>query len=136
MKDFKADYSYNALIMYLVLTGVLMYAILNEEHWYFYAFYPVAFYLLPYLYNSRTKYQITAEELVIEKIFNKKIIPTNRIRRVEIVEKKKWIQILNGKPNRYVVVKFNKFDEIEIYPEHLEKFQELLLQQKEADVVR
>jgi hypothetical protein len=135
MEVFKANYGYNALIMLCVLSAILSPVILYDEHWYFYAFYPFVFYLLPYIDNSRTKYQITSKELVIEKIFNKQIISTNRIRRVEIAEKKKWIQILNGKPNRYVSVQFNKFDEIHVYPENPEKFQEMLLKQKEAEII-
>ncbi|WP_155827671.1 hypothetical protein [Gillisia sp. JM1] len=51
------------------------------------------------------------------------------------MEKKKWIQILNGKPNRYVSVQFNKFDEIHVFPENPEKFKKMLLKQKEPEII-
>ncbi len=127
---FKANYGYNALIMFSLFTPILFYMALNDEHWHFYFLYPFMFYLLPLIYNSRAKYKITAEKLIVEKIFSNKIIPTNRIRRVEILENKKWIQILNGRPKLYVSIKYNKFDEIHEYPENPEKFQELLLNKK------
>jgi len=115
--------------------GIFSYAFFKIELWYIYAFYPFVFYLLPYIINSRTKYQITAKELSIEKIFNKKVIPTNRIRRVEILENKKWIQFLNGKPDRCVSVQYNKFDEVFVYPDNPEKFRDLLLKYKEAKII-
>tara|TARA_R100000935_G_scaffold58722_1_gene97284 strand:+ start:1838 stop:2248 length:411 start_codon:yes stop_codon:yes gene_type:complete len=131
MEVFKANYGSSALIMFVALMGVFSYAFFNLKHWYFYAFYPFIIYLLPYIENSRIKYQITAKELVIEKIFNKKIIPKNRIRRVEILENKKWIQFLNGKPERYITIKYNKLDETNVFPENPEKFRDLLLNCKE-----
>jgi len=48
------------------------------------------------------------------------------------MENKKWIQILNGKPDRYVSVQYNKFDEIYVYPENPKKIRDLLLNYKEV----
>lgn len=132
MEEFKANYGFNALIMFSFFTALFLYVTLKDEHWHFYTIYPFMFYLIPFIYNSRANYKISAEALTVEKIFSKKIIPTNRIRRVEILENKKWLQVLNGKPKLYVSIKYNKFDEIFEYPENPEKFQELLLKHKEA----
>lgn len=134
MEDFKANYGYNALIMFSLLLCFVVFALLNEGSRHLYMIYPFAYYLLPLFYNSRAKYKITNESLLVEKLFSKKIIPTNRIRRVEILKNEKWIQILKGRPKLYVSIKYNKFDEILEYPENPEKFRDLLLELKESQV--
>jgi len=68
MEIFKANYGFKALLMFFALMGIFSYSFFKNELWYFYAFYPFVFYLLPYINNSRTKYQITAKELLIEKV--------------------------------------------------------------------
>ncbi len=134
MEDFKANYGYNALIMFSLLLCFAVFALLNEGSSHLFMIYPFAYYLLPLFYNSTANYKITNESLLVEKLFSKKIIPTNRIRRVEVLENEKWLQILKGRPKHYVSIKYNRFDEIHEYPENPEKFRDLLLRLKESQL--
>mgnify|MGYP003126263192 CR=1 FL=1 len=98
-----------------------------------YLLYAFFFFLFPFIYHSFTNYSLATTQLILIEPFNKKRIDFSKIIDVEIKQHKKWVRFLYGQPKIYVLVKYNKYDEMHIYPKFPEKFREMLLHNLEEE---
>jgi len=132
-QKFRSNYGNTALILFVALSMVLVLTAYYEQEWHLYLFYPFFFFLFPFIYHSYIVYSLSTTQLILNEPFNKKRIDFSKISEVEILEHKKWVRFLYGQPKIYVLLKYNKYDEMHVYPKFPEKFKEALLNNLEED---
>ena len=131
-QQFRSNYGNSAIILFIVFSLILGLTAYYEQELHLYLLYPFFFFLIPFVYYSFTNYGITNTQFLLNEPFNKKRVALKDICVVEIKQYKKRIRFLYGQPKIYVLVKYNRYDEMHIYPKFPENFREALFQKLEV----
>ena len=114
--------------IFSIIVGLIAYI---EGEWNFLLLYPFFFFLIPFIYNKLTNYKVTSSQFILEQPYKKTHIDLRTIKEVEIKTYNNWVHLLYSQPRTYVYLKYNKFDEIKIFPDSINRFTEILLQHME-----
>ncbi len=116
MKTIKANKSYNALITwFIILLSLLLFSYyfhfsLISTAVYFFIFIPQLFVLLP------TKYELSSDHLLVTTCwFFKSILEFNKVRSFTIHKPNRFRRLFFGHPSETIWVKYNKFDDVQLF---------------------
>ncbi len=127
-EKFKSNYGFSGIVMFVIfsiIVGIIAYI---EGEWNFLLLYPFFFFLIPFIFNKLTNYKVTSSKFILEQPYQRTHIDLQTIKEVEIKTNNNLIHLLYSQPKIYVYIKYNKFDEMKIFPDSPEIFKQIILQ--------